>query len=88
MVSKRLAKQLNGVKDKDISTTKNSHLECEFFVVTLLPMFEKGVSSFAVKEHPSIPLLDRPISKNEMLASELALAILLATLILGKKSHK
>lgn len=54
----------------------------------LLSMSEKVSSAFTLKEDRSLPLLDRPISKNEMLASELALAILLATLILGKKSHK
>lgn len=51
-------------------------------------MFEKGVNSFTAKEHPSIPLLDRPISNNEMVVFELALAALLAMVLLGKKSNR
>ena len=59
-----------------------------FFVVTLLAMIEKGISSFTAKEHPSVPLLDRPISNNEIVVFELALAALLAMVLLGKKSNR
>ncbi|MFA5877093.1 MAG: hypothetical protein WC880_01890 [Candidatus Paceibacterota bacterium] len=51
-------------------------------------MFEKGVSSFTAKEHPSIPLLDRPISNNEIVVFELILAGLLGIVLLGKKSNR